>query len=86
MIARDGFEAAVLISICRTVKMSKSAHVPERAFARKFPSEGRQVRKALRELIREGYVKQHPTHGEMTYDLTKEGLAFCREMTQKSYQ
>jgi len=85
MIARDGFEAAVLISICRAVKMSKSAHVPERAFTRKFPNEGRQIKKVLRELIREGYVKQHPTRGEMTYDLTNEGQAFCREMAQKRY-
>ncbi|VVB63937.1 Uncharacterised protein [uncultured archaeon] len=80
MIARDGFEAAVLIAICRATKMSKSSHVPEKAFARKFPNEGRLVKKALRELIREGYVRMHPTRGEMTYELTAGGLAFCREM------
>jgi len=34
--------------------------------------------KHLRELIREGYVKVHPTRGEMTYDLIDDGLAFCR--------
>ena len=60
--------------------MSKSSHVPERAFARKFPNKGRLVKKALRELIREGYVTMHPTRGEMTYELTREGLTFCREM------
>jgi Mn-dependent DtxR family transcriptional regulator len=80
MISSDGFEAAVLVSICKATKMSKSSHVPERAFARKFPNEGRLVKKALRELIREGYVTMHPTRGEMTYELTREGLAFCREM------
>jgi hypothetical protein len=80
MIARDGFEAAVLISICKATKMSKSSHVPERAFARKFPNEGRLVKKALRELIREGYVRMHPTRSEMTYELTGDGLEFCREM------
>jgi|GEM_PF-3317908 len=36
--------------------------------------------KHLRELIREGYVKVHPTRREMTYDLIDDGLAFCREM------
>jgi Mn-dependent DtxR family transcriptional regulator len=80
MIARDGFEAAVLVSICKATRISKSSHVPERAFARRFPNEGRLVKKALRELIREGYVRMHPTRGEMTYELTAEGLAFCREM------
>lgn len=80
MIARDGFEAAVLVSICKATKMSKSSHVPERAFARRFPNEGRLVRKALRKLIREGYVRMHPTRGEMTYKLTGDGLAYCREM------
>jgi predicted transcriptional regulator len=80
MIGRDGFEATVLVSICKATKMSKSSHVPERAFTRKLPNEGRLVKKALRELIREGYVRMHPTHGEMTYELTREGLAFCREM------
>jgi Mn-dependent DtxR family transcriptional regulator len=82
MIVRDGFEAAVLVSICKATRMSKSSHVPERAFARRFPNEGRLVKKALRELIREGYVKMHPTRGEMTFELTAEGLAFCREVTR----
>jgi len=80
MISRDGFEAAVLVSICKATKMSKSSHVPERAFARRFPNEGRLVKKALRGLIRDGYVRMHPTRGEMTYELTGDGLAFCREM------
>jgi predicted transcriptional regulator len=82
MIARDGFEAAVLVSICKATRMSKSSHVPERAFARRFPNEGRLVKKALRELIREGYVRMHPTRGEMTYELTVDGLEFCREETR----
>jgi Mn-dependent DtxR family transcriptional regulator len=83
MIVKDGFEAAVLISICKATKTSKSAHVPERSFARRIPNEGRLVKKALRELIREGYVSMHPTRGEMTYELTNEGLAFCREMARR---
>jgi Mn-dependent DtxR family transcriptional regulator len=73
MIARDGFEAAVLVSTYKATKTSKSAHVPERSFARRFPNEGRLVKKALRELIREGYVRMHPSRGEMTYELTDEG-------------
>jgi Mn-dependent DtxR family transcriptional regulator len=83
MIARDGFEATVLVSICKATKISKSTHVPERSFARRFPNEGRLVKKALRELIREGYVRMHPTRGEMTYELTDDGLAFCREVARR---
>jgi Mn-dependent DtxR family transcriptional regulator len=83
MIAKDGFEAVVLINICKATKTSKSAHVPERSFARRIPNEGRLVKKALRELIREGYVSMHPTRGEMTYELTNDGLAFCREMARR---
>ena len=62
--------------------MSKSSHVPERAFARRFPNQGRLIKKALRELIRDGYVRMHPTRGEMTYELTGVGLAFCREIAR----
>ena len=84
MIARDGLEAAVLISICKATKTSKSAQVPERSFARRIPDGGRLVKKALRELVREGDVRMHPTRGEMTYELTNEGLAFCRELARQS--
>jgi predicted transcriptional regulator len=84
MIARDGLEAAVLISICKATKTSKSAHVPEKSFARRIHDGGRLIKKALRELVREGYLRMHPTRGEMTYELTNEGLAFCRELARQS--
>ncbi|GEM_PF-586687 len=82
MIKRDGFEAAVMISMCKAAKMSNSAHVPEQAFARRFPGRGDKVRKALRDLIREGLVRKHPTRNEMTFELTKDGVAFCRELQE----
>jgi len=76
------FDRAVLLSICRACKMSKSAHVPEKAFARRHTEAGREVKKALRKLISLGYVLMHPTRGEMTYALSKDGVALCREMQE----
>jgi hypothetical protein len=71
------FEVTVLISICKAVRMSKAAHVPEEAFIRKF-SDAREVKKALKDLVSAGYVKKHPTSGGMTYDLTGDGIRLCR--------
>lgn len=76
------FDRAVLLSICKACKMSKSAHVPEKAFARRHTEAGREVNKALRKLISLGYVLMHPTRGEMTYALSREGVALCREMQE----
>jgi hypothetical protein len=38
---------------------------------------------ALRSLIVRGYARMHPTHGEMTYELTDDELAFCREIARR---
>ncbi len=78
----DDLDKAVLLSICKSAHLSKSAHVPERAFARKIPAAGSEVKKALRKLISLGYVQMHPTRVEMTYQLTGDGLKLCREMTK----
>jgi hypothetical protein len=84
MVARDGFEAAVLKSLYRAVGKSKAAHVPEPAFAKNFPGKGRMVKKALKLLIREGYVQKHPTGGEMTYELTDLGWDLCKKMEKEA--
>jgi len=39
--------------------------------------------KALLPLMARGYVRMHPTRGGMTYELTDEGLTFCREMARR---
>lgn len=69
-----------LLSICKAARLSKSAHVPERAFARRVPVGGSEIKKALRKLISLGYIQMHPTRGEMTYQLTIEGIKLCREI------
>lgn len=79
-------ERLVLTSICRATKISKSAHVPKPYFMKKFQADKHQKKaadKALLFLIARGYVRQHPTKGEMTYELTNAGLDLCREIFNK---
>ena len=80
------FERLVLISLCKATNVSKSAHVPKPYFMKKFQEDKHQKKaaeKALLSLIARGYVRMHPTRGEMTYDLTEEGVRLCRELLQK---
>jgi hypothetical protein len=80
------FEQLVLTSICKAIKTSKSAHVPKPYFMKKFQHDKHQVKaaeKALLSLVARGYVSMHPTRGEMTYELTNEGLELCRELFNK---
>ena len=79
-------ERLVLTSICRATKISKSAHVPKPYFMKKFQADKHQKKaadRALLSLIAHGYVRQHPTRGEMTYELTNAGLDLCREIFNK---
>jgi hypothetical protein len=79
-------ELLVLTGICRATKISKSAHVPKPYFMKKFQADKHQKKaadKALLFLIARGYVRQHPTKGEMTYELTSAGLDLCREIFNK---
>jgi hypothetical protein len=77
------YEQLVLTSICRATNISKSAHVPKPYFMKKFQADKHQKKaaeKAFRSLLARGYVRQHPTRGEMTYELTNTGLDLCREI------
>ncbi|MCJ7443896.1 MAG: hypothetical protein MUO26_05105 [Methanotrichaceae archaeon] len=77
------FEKLVLISICKATNTSKSAHNPKPYFMKKFQNNKHQrkaAERALLSLIARGYVSKHPTRGEMTYGLTGDGLAICREI------
>jgi hypothetical protein len=77
------FEELVLTSICKATKISKSAHVPKPYFMKKFQNDKHKKKaaeKSLLSLIARGYVRQHPTRGEMTYELTNAGLELCREI------
>jgi hypothetical protein len=80
------YERRVLVSICRGTKESKTAHIPRQYFMKKFQNDKHQKKdaeKALLPLMARGYVRMHPTRGGMTYELTDEGLTFCREMARR---
>ena len=71
-------ELAVLACICTATGGSKSAHVPEQYFMRKFQKQMKMANRSLHRLISLGYVAKHPTGGEMTYELTQRGFEVCR--------
>jgi hypothetical protein len=76
----------VLISICGGTKERKTAHIPRRYFTKRFQNDKHQKKedeRALRSFIARGYMRMHPTHGEMTYELTDDGLAFCHEIARR---
>ncbi|MFQ6073307.1 MAG: hypothetical protein ACE5KT_11515 [Methanosarcinales archaeon] len=77
-------EIAVLMNICLKTNISKSAHIPEQYFMKKFHGNERKfAKKALSNLIRKGYVQKHPTRGEMTYKLTKKGMTTCMKIINR---
>lgn len=75
-------EQLVLAKICIATAGSKSAHLPEHTFIKKF-RDVKLARKALKKLISGGYVARHPTAGEMTYQMTQAGWDECRRMKEK---
>lgn len=72
-------ERLVLARICEATAGSKSAHVPEHSFIKKF-KDVKAARKALKKLVSCGYVARHPTRDEMTYQMTQAGWEECRRM------
>lgn len=72
-------ERLVLAKICIATEGSKSAHVPEHTFIKKF-QDVKAARKALKKLVSGGYVARHPTAGEMTFQMTQNGWEECRRM------
>ncbi len=72
-------ERLVLAKICTATEGSKSAHVPEHTFIKRF-QDVKAARKALKKLVSGGYVARHPTAGEMTFQMTQAGWEECRRM------
>jgi len=78
-------EIAVLMSICHKTGISKKAHIPKQYFLKRFKGRKREyAEKALLGLITKGYVGQHPTKGEMTYQLTDLGRKECMKIILES--
>ncbi len=73
------FERQVLAEICKANNMSKSSHVSEHSFVKRFTN-AKHAKKALGKLVTQGYVARHPTGHEMTYQMTQLGWEECRRM------
>jgi hypothetical protein len=70
---------AALQALADACNYSLSAHVPVEAVTRKFRTHLRgDVKKALKELRREGYCLEHPTGRNTTWQLTSTGLNMAR--------
>jgi predicted nuclease with RNAse H fold len=66
---------AILVAVFDATNGSLSAHVPLEAVLRRFPGHLRgDVRRCIKELIKRGLLKLHPTRGSTTYQLTQRGL------------
>lgn len=76
----NDLEKAVMTAMCEAVNNSKSAHIPEGAVSKKFPSNLRgDVKTVLKKsLKKKEYVVMHPTRGSNTYQLTEKGFKMCQ--------
>lgn len=82
----SGLHKAILVNFCKATKGSKGAHLPKPYFMSKPPIQGHKADRALRELLRWGYMKSHPTRNETTYELDDRGFEVCmklRDMRKK---
>jgi DNA-binding HxlR family transcriptional regulator len=70
---------ATLMAMHQEIGLSTHAHIPLTSIQRHFPRYLRGFCKnTLRELVRLGLVKKHPTGGSTTYALTEEGVNIIR--------
>ncbi len=69
-------DIAVLVALATVCRFSLSAHYPAEFVQKKFPKYLRgEVPRALKNLRKAGLCQQHPTGRNMTWQLTREGLA-----------
>jgi len=82
-LALTEMQKATLMAIFQEVGFSLNAHVPLTSIQRHFRKDLRGFcRKALKELVRMGYVTKHPTGGSMTYSLTTLGVSKIKELLE----
>jgi len=74
----------VLFALARATRYSSKAHVSRHAILSKYTSRDRRdAKKALMEISRMGLVTRHPTCTEMTFHITRLGLALVRDMEKE---
>jgi len=81
----EKLEEVVLLSLYSKVKYSKHAHPKEETILKGLRKGLRGLGKiALNNLVREGYIIQHPTSGGMTYNLSPKGIDKLKEVKKQS--
>ena len=81
----EELEIAVLLSLYSKVKYSKHAHQKEETILKGLRKDLRGLGKiALKNLVREGYIVQHPTSGGMTYNLSPKGIDKLKEVKEQN--
>jgi len=74
-------ETATLQALADACNYSLSAHVPKEAITRRaHPNLRGDVKKSLKKLRSKGYCFEHPTGGNMTWQLTQRGLTMARNI------
>jgi hypothetical protein len=74
----------VLLALARATRYSSRAHVSRQAILSKYAfRDRRDVKKALIEISRMGLVTKHPTCTEMTFHITRLGLALVRDIEKE---
>ncbi|HUV03165.1 MAG TPA: hypothetical protein VMW67_06985 [Desulfobacteria bacterium] len=80
----EELEIAVLLSLYSKVKYSKHAHPKEETILKGLRKDLRGLGKvALKNLLRKGYIVQHPTSGGMTYNLSQKGIDKLKELKER---
>jgi len=81
----EELEIALLLSLYSKVKYSKHAHPKEETIPKGLRKDLRGLGKvALKNLLREGYIVQHPTYGGMTYNLSSKGIDKLKEEKEQN--
>lgn len=79
----DVKETRVLLALAEATEFTLKAHVSKHVvFARFRKDERGLVGHNIKGLVRKGLAIRHPTHGEMTLCLSKEGLTLCKRLSQ----
>jgi len=72
------FEKRVLLACCEANEFSLGSHVSIKKIRKKIDKKQQKyLKKAMRTLISSGFVLEHPTRGEMTYRLSRDGRNAC---------
>jgi hypothetical protein len=77
-------ESRVLFALAEATEFTLKAHVPKHAIFSQFRRDERGiVGHDIKGLVRKGLAVRHPTRGETTLCLSREGLTLCRQLSNE---